>query len=83
MAKKTTITITEDEFLKATAKVTDTVMSKKGAGASVMLMTMLIGALLDEELFGEDEKTKPKETPEVDAETLLMNRVNGNETPLD
>ena len=80
MAKKTTITITEDDFLKATAKVTDTVMSKKGAGASVMLMTMLIGAMLDEELFGEG---KPEETPEVDAETLLMNRVNGNDTSVD
>ncbi len=79
MAKKTTITLTEKDYTEATSKVTDELMKKPGAGASIMLMTILVFALLHKELFGEEEESKP----ETDAETLLVNRVNSNETSLD
>jgi len=78
-----TVTISREEFMKKTAEVTEEMMQKPGASAAVMLVMLFVSAKLTEKLFPEKDEKKPEETPVVDAETLLANRVNGNEKPVD
>lgn len=77
-----TITITEKQLTEAMADVTYDMMTDKKtkdsptAGVAVMMLGAILNAKVCRKLFHGDEK---EETEEVDAETLLMNRVNGDD----
>lgn len=83
MSNNKTVTISKEDFMKMSAKVTEELMDKPGASAGVLLLSVLFSAKITEKLFPDEEEKKPEETPVVDAETLLVNRVNGNEKPVD
>ena len=77
MDNKRTATVSREDFMKMVAEVTDELMAKPGASAGVMLMSVLIGAKITSKLFPDEEK-KPEETPVMDAESLLAQKINSD-----